>query len=780
MERSRTLARDVGYVEGETQALVALVRLSVTVGQCSEAMTYASAARERSLLSSRESDRLTALLSLVQALQCSGRGLDARLAADEALQFARRVRGPLLVDALMNAGFCEAEWGTWDRAQSYFSEARQLASRLGDVVRNAAATNSLMEFGSLTQHAPTPLGEQRSEMTMMQGDLMNLTSFQARQVDQWIGQSDKALAQALGRELLETIDKMPCGMSRTHLLARVAFRAAEHSLWDLAEITLAKYSGERVTGLSASLRVLAEGMVVLGRGNRAGASFVLRQLMAMTQEPSQLPSPPVFQHWLVKYGELSGQPMDEEYERLLDILEAERQRQTSEPWRGAVLELQEKAYRDVLSHLIRSRRMGRAVEVAEASRARALQDLLEGRSATEEGVAGLPVPGSMSAHTGRQDRLRRLSVQLPVLKPSSIVSGLPLSEIRAVAGAGTVVLFHLFVGGVAILAVEASGEPKVRFLEIPRDQLQHLVEETTVLIARSGLPDETRTAGDPLGSRLRRFYDLLIAPIADLRPTGAAAPILIVPQGALFRVPFDALLGPDGKFLCERFTITQAPSVGVARALARKSIDPAAPAVLFGNPAMPDPPLWPALPEAGEEVEAVGKLRVGDPTPSRVFRGPAATEAAFRREAPAAGILHVATHGYVETIDPRRSVLVLAPTGDTPEQDGYVTVADVMSMNLQARLVVLSACRSGLGPISAEGVAGFQRAFFAAGARSLLLSLWDVADRPTARFMTAFHRSFATRADTAGAARDARLSMLREQAPLREWAGFVAVGAYGR
>ena len=246
-------------------------------------------------------------------------------------------------------------------------------------------------------------------------------------------------------------------------------------------------------------------------------------------------------------------------------------------------------------------------------------------------------------------------------------------------------------------------------------------------------------------------------------------------------MPFDALIGPDGRFLCERFTVIQAPSISIARALGG-SLKPATGApLLMGNPLMPDRPLWPGLEAAGREVNEIAAL-LAKGQPRRhptVLTGEAATEEAFRRLAPTASILHVATHGYADSIDPRRSVLVLAPTGPDPRRDGYVQIGDIMALRLQAQLVVLSACRSGLGPITAEGVAGFQRAFLAAGAGSLVASLWDVEDQPTARFMTLMHQEYAASGDIGRACRSARLAMIKEGYPPRAWAGFVTVSGVG-
>jgi CHAT domain-containing protein len=104
--------------------------------------------------------------------------------------------------------------------------------------------------------------------------------------------------------------------------------------------------------------------------------------------------------------------------------------------------------------------------------------------------------------------------------------------------------------------------------------------------------------------------------------------------------------------------------------------------------------------------------------------------------------------------------------------DGRLTVRDIYALDLQASLVVLSACRTGLGQLSSDGIVGLTRAFLSAGAPSVVATLWDVADEPTYRLVSRFYAGLAAAPDKARALRAAQLSMLRA---LR--AGEVKVGA---
>jgi CHAT domain-containing protein len=154
-----------------------------------------------------------------------------------------------------------------------------------------------------------------------------------------------------------------------------------------------------------------------------------------------------------------------------------------------------------------------------------------------------------------------------------------------------------------------------------------------------------------------------------------------------------------------------------------------------------------------------------------VLTGAEATEANLRRLAHGAGLLHFATHGIVRDERPLDSFLALSR--DTAGgDDGRLTVQDIYGLDLQASLVVLSACRTGLGQLSSDGIVGLTRAFFYAGTPSVVATLWDVADEPTYRLVSTFYSRLAAAPDKALALRAAQVSMLRA---LR--AGEVKVGA---
>jgi CHAT domain-containing protein len=243
-----------------------------------------------------------------------------------------------------------------------------------------------------------------------------------------------------------------------------------------------------------------------------------------------------------------------------------------------------------------------------------------------------------------------------------------------------------------------------------------------------------------------------------------------VPHGPLFQLSFAALLDSRNHYLVERYAINTIPATGLLRYTEKNeaAADELAPHyVLVANPQnLPQfhgAPL-PPLPGTAAEVAAIAKtVPPGEVT---LLEGPHASATDLLQTLPRATILHFATHAIVSGSDPFGSFLALNRTsGDkpgpqNPAPDGLLTTASIYSLHLHTRMVVLSACRTGLGPVSADGVAGLSRAFFYAGSASVLTTLWDVADQPTAILMPLFYQNLAHSQSRAQALRSAQLELI--------------------
>ena len=293
----------------------------------------------------------------------------------------------------------------------------------------------------------------------------------------------------------------------------------------------------------------------------------------------------------------------------------------------------------------------------------------------------------------------------------------------------------------------------------------------------------------------RTLHEQLIAPAAG--SLDAVHSLVIIPDRELHHLPFEALPSDQGSVL-ERYAVSYAPSASVLASLAEAPPGDASLSFLgIAEPLeaaeaarqSPDVPTrtgrlfeawsWRPLPGAAAEVRAIAGLLPSAST----WIGGEADEARVKSD-PAVGrarILHFATHGLVDDREPSYSGLLLgAPPGSA--EDGLLQVHEIFDLRLSADLVVLSACETGLGQrLRGEGILGLARAFFYAGARRLVVSLWPAADAATSTLMQAFYRHLRDGRSEAEALARAKRELAadgRFSHPFY-WAPFVLVGDPG-
>jgi CHAT domain-containing protein len=182
---------------------------------------------------------------------------------------------------------------------------------------------------------------------------------------------------------------------------------------------------------------------------------------------------------------------------------------------------------------------------------------------------------------------------------------------------------------------------------------------------------------------------------------------------------------------------------------------------------------WARLATGAREVADIARLfPAGEAT---ALVGNAATEVAAKRGR-GARYLHFAVHGWIDDRRPERSGLVLAPSQG---EDGMLRVAEIAALRVPARLAVLAACDTGLGPeLRGEGVLGLTRAFLNAGLEQVVVTLWPVSDQSTGRLMPQFYKELLGGARAGAALRSAQLAMLADPATSHpyHWASFVVNG----
>jgi CHAT domain-containing protein/tetratricopeptide (TPR) repeat protein len=290
------------------------------------------------------------------------------------------------------------------------------------------------------------------------------------------------------------------------------------------------------------------------------------------------------------------------------------------------------------------------------------------------------------------------------------------------------------------------------------------------------------------GEGAARLYRLLLQDgVAQLPP--AITRLVIVPDAALHRLPFDALRAePGAEILARRYEVSVVPSASLWLRL-RDRPRPAGAALL----ALADP-RWPSLTGTSIERQAVlwqGLALGGLPRGRREARvagrsfergrsllrvGEQATERFLKTaDLRAYGVLHLAAHAVVDDDTPERSAIVLAP--GAPEEDGLLQAREIVGLDLSGLIVVLSACRSSSGEVVAgEGPLSLARAFLQAGARAVVGNLWEVRDDEAEGTMTAFYRGLGQGQSVAAALAAARRERILSGAPTAAWAGTVVLG----
>jgi CHAT domain-containing protein/tetratricopeptide (TPR) repeat protein len=363
--------------------------------------------------------------------------------------------------------------------------------------------------------------------------------------------------------------------------------------------------------------------------------------------------------------------------------------------------------------------------------------------------------------------------------------------------------------------ISPRGAVNATRIDVPSMKLDSLVADAAEAVnstaAFGGLAVGTASQTRPW----RELYGLLIRPIRQYLPVGANRLLTIVPHGPLFRVSFAALQDEKGQYLIERYRVHYTPAIGVLQFTARANAAAPRQALLIGDPGgltSDSGDAMPALPWARKEVaEIAAMLPEGAP---HVLVDDQASEASVRAKLEGMDLIHFATHGVIQQQRSLTSYLALrggsdttarlgsssgTPIDGTPDKldasnDGRLTAEEVYNLRLQARLVVLSACSTALGPMTGDGVIGFTRAFLFAGASSVIATEWDVPDEAGYELMRRFYRhrtaapgaeSLALRAAQIGVIQALRKGTLKVTTPSGDvalpehplfWAGFVLVG----
>jgi len=451
----------------------------------------------------------------------------------------------------------------------------------------------------------------------------------------------------------------------------------------------------------------------------------------------------------------------ESYKSAVRVIEDVRGNLTSEEFRSIFLDTKREVYERLISLLIRLGQTSEAFYYSENARARAFYEMLAGRNInfgrasaddliiTEQEkrneigklqrllqVTETPDHQNRAGTEDEPESLRRsldrareeynsILQQIRTSKPeyAELIASKPASvdEIRKNLDEGSSAIaywvsvencYGWLISGNSVLCIP---------LGTGRDNLITMIEEARKAI-RSLSPDA--------GVHLGRLYNLLIKPFEN--HIAGYGKLVIIPNGPLHFLPFQALTNNNGIPLVITHNIIYSPSAGVYIVSLDKEI---AKGSKFLGTALADISIddYPALPGTEDELRRIVSI-----FPDNQHRiGSSASETFVKENASSANILHFATHGIYNSNSPLNSHLLFPPSG---ADDGKLNVYEVFEMNLNASLVTLSACETGLGNLSlGDELTGLSRAFMYAGAGAVIVSLWPVADYPTAMLMSKFY-----------------------------------------
>ena len=317
------------------------------------------------------------------------------------------------------------------------------------------------------------------------------------------------------------------------------------------------------------------------------------------------------------------------------------------------------------------------------------------------------------------------------------------------------------------IPIEADLAKEIKFIR--QDLLGYFAPETDAAALKPSLLSYQSAA--------YQLHQKLIAPLSDLKPR-----LVLIPDGSLGYLPFECLLSQipesyqnyaDYPFLLREKTISYAFSATLLQEIKSAKLQSSRNEVIAFAPifdhldgslaSITRADYQVPLPYSEVEVQGIASL-----FKSTIFTRERANRSNFMSEAPHSRIIHLSSHAGINDIDPNYNYIAL--------WDSSLSASDIYNLDLNAEMVVLSACETSIGQLyQGEGIASLARSFSYAGARSMVTSLWEINDERTAEFMQQFYRYLHKGMDKDEALRAAKLDFINREHPYY-WAGYIAMG----
>jgi CHAT domain-containing protein len=462
------------------------------------------------------------------------------------------------------------------------------------------------------------------------------------------------------------------------------------------------------------------------------------------------------------------------YRNAVDIIEQERASINTEASKIGFVGDKQEVYFRLVHCLFAEGQVETAFEYVERSKARAFVDMLASKKdfAIKDGdKKTVQALLDNSVKTEAELRVRDESIDKPKLRSIEIKNRDKLIEQSPELA--SLVSVHSF-SSVDIRSSIPDNETLVEYYYEGKDLFIFVLSRNVLNAFRSSSENlgfeiiELRTSLQKPDSEgylelSRRLYAKLIKPVeGSLKDRN----LIIVPHGALHYLPFNVLCNEKG-YLIESHNIRFLPSSSIIKYLRPSKTTKQSSVLVFGNPDLGDPAY--DLKFAQNEAIEVAKSAVK----SRLLLRGQATETAFRKYGGDFNYIHFATHGKFDPDDSLKSAILLS--GDS-ENNGILTTDKLYSMRIDADLVTLSACETGLGKISnGDDVVGLTRGFLYAGSTAVVATLWKVDDQATSDLMSRFYNNLSRY--------DKREALIRAQLQIKNryphpfyWAAFQIIG----
>ena len=518
----------------------------------------------------------------------------------------------------------------------------------------------------------------------------------------------------------------------------------------------------------------------IGDFDRATRSYTdaINQAKRMGDRASEAKLRSAYGQLLLKKKQLK--PAIESLEKSITLFESLRPRLIDSE-RIAIAEQQAKTYQLLQSAQVQSGNTQAALLTTERSRARAFVELLATRSPLKSSSRSIDSDNSANDNTSIKASIdTTISTTIPTLDQIKLIAKSQNATIVTYAIVNQIdnnsreSELHTWV-------IQTHGEIQFKKTDLTSqnrpssDSLESIANNTLRQISsrsrntRASIKIEGVTSASTERNANRAAHELLIEPIKHWLPKNDRDRIIFVPQGSLLLVPFAALQDKNGTFLIQRHTLQIAPSIQSLSLL--KPIQNLQPnPLIVGNPS-PMPQDFDPLPGSETEATAIAAL-----LHTTAITGKNATKRNILTRLSSASLIHLATHGILDERQGLESAIVLASSNRASRPDELLTASEILDLNLTASLVVLSACNTGRGKITGDGVIGLSRSFLSAGVPSVVVSLWQVPDAPTSTLMIAFYQNLIQKMDKAQALRQAMLTTLKVYPNPQDWAGFMLVG----